>query len=51
MLLSTDNKIIYEFKRGKCNKYSAHINENGELEGSNKIGEWLMKIRDEIKNN
>ena len=50
LLLSTGDKIIYEFQRGKCNKYSARINENGELEGSNKVGEWLMKIRNEIKN-
>ena len=50
LLLSTGDKVIYEFQRGKCNKYSAHINKDGELEGSNKDGEWLMKIRDEIKN-
>ena len=30
-------------------KQDGIINENGELEGSNKVGEWLMKIRDEIR--
>lgn len=49
LLLSTNDAIIYEFKRGKDKKYSAHINDKGELEGSNKLGEWLMQIRDELK--
>lgn len=50
LLLSTNDNIIYEFKRGK-DKYSAHINDKGELEGSNKLGDWLMKIRNEFKLN
>ncbi len=51
ILLSTNNSIIYEFKRGKCTKYTAHLNKDGELEGKNKLGKWLMKIRTEIINN
>ena len=51
VLLSTKDFIIYEFKRGKDQKYSAHINDKGELEGANKLGDWLMQIRDELINN
>ena len=50
LLLSTKGKIIYEFQRGKCNEYSAHINKNGELEGKNTLGNMLMEIREEILN-